>query len=149
MSATPLLRLVLDTDVVFEGLTRRGGASGTLVEAWLVGQIYVCVSDSLAYEYTDVLSRKLSAQRWERVKPVLAVLLSRAHLISIYYRWRPVSPDPGDDHVIDCAMNAGAMVVTANRRHFRTAEESLGLPVATATEAVCLLAGEAVPDESR
>ena len=114
----------------------RGGAAGMLVEAWLAGQIYVCVSDAVVYEYIDVLSRKLSRTRWERVKLVLGNLLASAHLVTIYYRWRPMSPDPGDDHVIDCAMNAGATVVTANMRHFQTAWDLLGLPVITAVEAV-------------
>jgi predicted nucleic acid-binding protein len=146
MSSVPLLKVVLDTDIVFEGLTRRGGAAGMLVDAWLAGQICVYVSNAMAYEYVDVLSRKLSKMRWERVKPVLAVLLTRAHFVVLYYRWRPISPDPGDDHVIDCAMNAGATVVTANLRHFRAAEDSLGLRVIDATEAIRRIAGEVAPE---
>ena len=149
MSAVPLLRVVLDTNIVFEGLTRCGGAAGMLVDAWLAGQIYVCVSNAMAYEYVDVLSRKLSKARWERVKPVLAVLLTRAHFVALYYRWRPISPDPGDDHVIDCAMNAGAIVVTANIRHFVTAQESLGLRVIDAVEAVRRMMGDWGPEQKR
>ena len=146
MSAVSLLRVVLDTNIVFEGLTRRGGAAGVLVDAWLAGRIYVCVSSAVVYEYVDVLSRKLSKARWERVKPVLAVLLTRAHFVALYYRWRPISPDPGDDRVIDCAMNAGATVVTANLRHFVTAQESLGLRIIDAVEAVRRVMGEMAPE---
>ena len=142
MSATPLLRVVLDTDVVLKGLTRRGSAAGMLVDAWLARQIYVYVSDAIVYEYVDVLARKLSEARWERVRPVLASLVKRAHFVALYYQWRPISPDPGDDHVIDCAMNAGAMVVTANIRHYRMAQESLGLRVVKAVEAVRRMMGQ-------
>ena len=39
----------------------------------------------------------------------------------MYFSWRPMSPDPGDEHVIDCAMNACASVVTANTRDFQLA----------------------------
>ena len=141
MSLVPLLRVVIDTDVLFEGLTKKGGAAGTLVEAWLAGQLDACVSAEMAYEYVDVLSRKLSTARWERIKPVLGVLLSRARFVALYYKWRPISPDPGDDHVIDSAMKAGAMVVMANLRHFRTAQDSLGLKVITAAEAVSRMTG--------
>jgi len=141
MSAGTLSQVVLDTDVVFEGLTRRDGAAGLLVDAWLAGQLSVCVSNALAYEYADTLSRKLSRAHWERIKPVLGALLSRARFVALYYTWRPMSPDPGDEHVIDCAMNAGAMVVTSNVRHFRMAQEALGLRVITAVEAVIRLAG--------
>lgn len=141
MEAASLLRVVIDTNVVFEGLTKRGGAAGLLIEAWLAGLLQVYVSNALAYEYADVLSRKLSEERWQRIKPVLGTLLSKAHFVIIRYSWRPISPDPADEHVIDCAMNAGATVVTSNVRDFDKAREALGLQVVTPVEAVILLAG--------
>ena len=96
----------------------------------------MCVSNALAYEYVDVLSRKLSAERWESLQTVLGRLLKDAEFVTIYYSWRPISPDPGDDHVIDCAMNGAAKVITLNIRDFKLAEESLGLEVLTPEEAV-------------
>jgi predicted DNA-binding protein (UPF0278 family) len=41
---------------------------------------------------------------------------------------------------IDCAMNAGAIVVTSNIKDFRSARESLGLRVMTPVEFVSVLA---------
>jgi predicted nucleic acid-binding protein len=90
-------RVVNDTNVVFEGLTTQGSAAGLIVEAWLAGLFEVCVSNALAYEYKYVLSRKLSASRWQVLKPVLGTLLSCAQFTTIYYSWRPTSPDAGDD----------------------------------------------------
>ncbi len=136
-----MLRVVIDTNVVFQGLTKRGGAAGLLIEAWLAGLLQVYVSNALAYEYADVLSCKLSEARWQRIEPVLGTLLSKAQFVTIYYTWRPISPDPADEHVIDCAMNAGATVVTSNVRDFEKAGEALGLRVITPVEAVILLAG--------
>jgi putative PIN family toxin of toxin-antitoxin system len=136
MPVPPRHRVVIDTNVVFEGLTKQGGASGLIIDAWLAGVIDVCVSSVLAYEYTDVLSRKLSENRWQRVRPVLGVLLTRARFVTIFYTWRPISPDPGDDFVIDCAMNAGAMVITSNIKHFKMARQALGLRVMTPVEFV-------------
>jgi len=142
MAAASLSRVVIDTNVVFEGLTKCGGAAGLIIDAWLGGLLQVCVSDALAYEYADVLSRKLSETRWQRLKPVLGTLLSKAQFVVVYYSWRPISPDPGDEHVIDCAMNAGATVITSNVRDFKTAKETLGLRVIAPAEAVIQLAGE-------
>lgn len=85
------------------------------------------------------ISRKLNRQRWQKIQPVLGVLLSHARFTAIYYSWQPTSPDPGDDLVIDCAMNAGAIVVTSNIRDFQKAAESLGLQVTTPTELVLKL----------
>ncbi len=133
-------RVVIDTNVLFEGLTRRGNASGLIIDAWLAGLLDVRVSNALAYEYVDVLSRKLSEARWQRIKPVLEALLDRSQFVTVYYSWRPSSPDPGDEHVIDCAMNAASAVVTSNIRHFKTAREALGLSVITPVELVAQLA---------
>ena len=135
----PLLRVVIDTNVVFEGLTKKGGASGLIIDAWLARLIVVCVSNTLAYEYDDVLSRKLAPERWILLKPLLGKLLSIAEYTSIYFSWRPTSPDPGDDLAIDCAMNASAIVVTSNIKDFRSARKSLGLRVMTPVEFVNVL----------
>ena len=133
-------RVVIDTNVVFEGLTQQGGAAGLVVEASLAGLLPVYVSTALAYEYVDVLSRKLSKSRWKTLQPVLGQFLDICQFAEIYYSWRPISPDAGDDLVVDCAMNAGATVVTFNLRDFRSAEASLGLQVMTPIELVIQLA---------
>jgi putative PIN family toxin of toxin-antitoxin system len=140
MSADFQVRAVIDTNVVFEGLTKQGGAAGFVIDAWLAGLIQVCVSTALVYEYEDVLSRKLSEIRWQKLQPVLSALLGKVEFTVIYYSWRPTSPDPGDDLVIDCAMNAGAVVITSNTRDFQRAKVSLGLQVMTPTELVIKLA---------
>jgi predicted nucleic acid-binding protein len=134
------MRAIIDTNVVFEGITKKGNASGYCIEAWLAGLFKPCVSSALAFEYTDVLSRKLSGMRWRVIKPVLSVLLSKAEFVPIYFTWRPSSPDPADDHLIDCAMNAGAPIVTWNIKDFRDARTLLGLSIMTPAEFLNLLA---------
>jgi predicted nucleic acid-binding protein len=128
--------IVVDTNVVFEGLTQKGGASGLVIDAWLAELLDVRISNALAYEYEDVLSRKLSSARWHSVQSVLGDLLGKATFTVIYYSWRPASPDPGDDLVIDCAMNAGATIVTCNVRDFQKASAFLGLQVLRPVEFV-------------
>ncbi len=135
-----ILRTVIDTNVVFTGLTRQGGACGLIVEAWLAGLFQPCVCNALAYEYVDVLSRKLSSEKWARIKPVLGSLLRKAEYAPVYYLWRSASPDPGDEHLIDCAMNASAALVTENVRDFASARDSLGLTVFTPITFIKLLA---------
>ena len=110
--------IVIDTNVLFEGLTKQGRASGLIIDAWLAGLLEVYVSNALAYEYEDILSRKISKPRWQKLQPVLSTLLNQCRFTIIYYSWRPASPNAGDDLVIDCAMNAGATVITSNLRDF-------------------------------
>lgn len=134
-----LPRVVIDTNVLFEGLTKQGGAAGWIVDAWLAGWIVVCVSNALAYEYEDVLSRKLSGVRWQEIRQVLALLIAEVQFVDIYFSWRPSSPDAGDELVIDCAMNGNAIVITSNIRDFQNAQEALGLRVMTPIEFVNVL----------
>lgn len=140
MHESKLLRVVLDTNIVFEGLTKRDGTCGLIIDAWFAGIIQVCISNALRYEYMDVLSRKLSPEKWQKSMPLLAFLMTNVKFIEIHFTWRPTSPDPADDFVIDCAMNANAIVVTANRRDFRKAELNLGLQVMTPVEFLAFLA---------
>jgi predicted nucleic acid-binding protein len=134
------LQAVIDTNVLFEGITTQGKAPGFIVDAWRSGMFMACVSNALAYEYIDVLERKLAPVRWRRLQPVVGMLLAQARFVPIYFSWRPISPDPGDDHVIDCAMNAGVPVVTSNVGDFRRAEHLLGLVVSTPVDFVTRLA---------
>jgi putative PIN family toxin of toxin-antitoxin system len=133
-------RVVLDTNVVFEGLTKKKSACGIIIDAWLSGVIQVFASGALVYEYNDVLSRKISVVRWKRLQILFRVLLSRVEYIPIYYTWRPASPDPGDDLVIDCVMNANAILVTSNTKVFQQAKRELGLQIITPVEFVKTLA---------
>jgi predicted nucleic acid-binding protein len=140
MTRQRMLQAVIDTNVVFEGVTTQGSAPGLIVEAWLNQLFVACVSNALAYEYTDVLARKLAPRRWRQLQPVVGMLLARARFVPVYFSWRPMSPDPGDDQVIDCAMNAGVPVVTANVQDFRLAQETLGLIVLPPVDFVTRLA---------
>ncbi len=132
---------VIDTNVVFEGLTNQGGAAGLVVDAWQVGLFQPCVSNALAYEYMDVLTRKLSFRRQLTLEPVMVAMLRQARFVDTHFSWRPASPDARDDHVIDCAMNTNAAVITLNLRDFRLAQRSLGLTVMTPLEFLARLDG--------
>ena len=44
------MRVVVDTNVVFEGLTKQGGAAGLLIDSWLADLLEVYISNALASE---------------------------------------------------------------------------------------------------
>ncbi len=133
------MQAVIDTNVLFEGITTQGSAPGLIIDAWYGGLFRPCVSNALAYEYVDVLGRKLSPVRWRRLQPLIKRLLTQVRFVPIYFSWRPMSPDPGDDHVIDCAMNASVPVITSNVGDFRQAERLLGLAVSIPVDFVTRL----------
>lgn len=74
------MRVVIDTNVLFEGLTKQGGTCAWIVEAWDKALLQACVSNILTYEYADMLERKSSKPRWNQAEPVLVRLLARAFI---------------------------------------------------------------------
>ena len=134
-----MVRAVIDTNILLEGLTHRGPAA-QVVDAWVSGDEFIpCVSTALALEYRDVLERKLSPSRGVAALKALQALLARARYVPSRYSFRPSSPDPGDDFVVDCVLNSGSILVTSNLRDFRAPAESWGFTVLQANAFLHLL----------
>jgi len=53
-------------------------------------------------------------------------LCSRARLVQIYFRSRPILPDPDDDRILEVAVHTGSPIATFNGRDF-CGSESLGI----------------------
>jgi len=115
-----VLRAVVDTNVLFTGLSRRG-PEGAIIDSWVKRQFCPCVSTALALEYEDVLIRKLGAVKRETALKALQALLARCEFVPIRFTYRPASPDPGDDLVVDCVLNSRSLLITSNVRDFREA----------------------------
>lgn len=61
---------------------------------------------------------------------IIDALVSVAQPVKPHFRWRPQLRDPGDELVLEAAVNAGAIaIVTFNRRHFLPAAHRFGLDV--------------------
>jgi len=123
-------RLVVDTNVLFEGLTRLG-ACADVIDLWVSGAVTVCVSTAVALEYEDVLARKLGEPKKALALPALQALLDRVEFVPVLTPVRPLSPDPDDDRIIECAYNGHAVLVTRNLKDLAIAEAVLGVPVLT------------------
>jgi hypothetical protein len=66
--------------------------------------------------------------------------IAKSYLNPATPSWGPTSPDPGDDFLVDCGMNADAAIVTSNLKDLKIAQASLGLLVLTPAELVIKLA---------
>lgn len=123
-----VLRAVIDTNVVFEGLTHLG-PSAKVLDAWVGRRFRPCISTTLALEYRAVLMNKLAPLRGEAALMALQALLARGEYVPIYFSYRPASRDPGDDFIVDCVVNSGSVLVTKNARDFLAASRQLGFPI--------------------
>lgn len=121
------MKLVLDTDVVVAGFRSRRGASRVWLRAVLTRRVELLLSVGLALEYEEVLTRpdQLAACRAtrEQVSSVLDALFACCTPVAISFLWRPALRDPGDEIVLETAVNGRAdWLLTFNQRDFAGAE---------------------------
>lgn len=113
--------VVLDTSVLVAGVRSRRGASFQLLSRFGTGAFDVAVSVPLVLEYEGVLIRHLAAASLSEtdVRDIVDYICSVAVRQEIFYLWRPILRDPGDDLVLELAVAANCdAIVTHNVRDF-------------------------------
>ena len=124
------LRVLLDASVLRAGFVSGAGASRQLLLATFTGK--VTASTALMLEYEEVLLRPETLQQaGVPVRDALAFLDGFCAIclpIVVRVRWRPQSPDSGDDLVIDAAVNGFAnAIATFNLRDLRAPAARFGI----------------------
>jgi len=96
-------------------------------------------SPPLFLEYEDVLMRPdqrlVHGLSEAQVARSLAAMAALIEPVEIHFRWRPQTADPGDEMVLEAALNGRAdALVTFNVRDFSSAAPRFGLVIATPRE---------------
>lgn len=115
------MRVVLDCNVLLQGLSNPSGPSGGCVTAAEQGVITLCVSRALMREFEDVASRPQIMK-----KPRLSDLRATAFISSLtsfavmtetvpHVDEHPV--DPKDTMIVNLTIAANAHVITSRERH--------------------------------
>lgn len=128
------MRLVADTDVIVAAMRSPGGASAAILRAARQGKVTQLVSVPLAIEYEAVCSEaehQLAAGlREPDVAIFLDAVLAMAEPVKTHFLWRPQLRDPGDEMVLEAAVNGHAdALVTFNLRDFGTVPARFGIAV--------------------
>jgi predicted nucleic acid-binding protein len=136
----------MDTDVLVAGVRGEGGASRVLITAAVERRYWFLASVPLMLQYESVLTRPehLAAAGISEldVQVLLDAIALVARPVRISYLWRPMLPDPGDDLVLETAVNGQAeAVITFNRRHVEPAAARFGIEILAPAEAVRRLEG--------
>ena len=129
-----MLRLVLDTDVMFAAFDSPAGASRRLLLEMLDGKALLLLSATLMVEYEAVLTRPGNLKKFGiGVADVLSVLDEIAGLcvpVAFDYRWRPGAADPDDDLVLETAINGAANAIASfNLADMRAGAAPFGITV--------------------
>lgn len=132
-------RIVLDTSVVVAALCTRRGAGNVVLRLVAEKRVVLLATPPLFLEYEDVLKRP--EQRLahgltpDEVDNVLAELAALIEPVEVHFQWRPQVRDPGDEMVLEAAINGGAdALVTYNARDFVRPAERFGIPVFSPSE---------------
>ncbi len=119
-------RVILDTNVILAAMRSQTGASYRLLLTIGHPRWQSLVTPALMYEYEDVARRpgNVPGLSPQDITDILDLLYRESHRQLVWFSWRPASPDPGDDLVLDAAVAGGCdFVVTFNERHLRAARE--------------------------
>jgi putative PIN family toxin of toxin-antitoxin system len=134
-------RAVLDTSVLVAGLRSGLGASARLLGLVADGIVTPLVSTPLFFEYEDVLKRpeqlQAMAMTEDAMDGFLSAFASASEAVEVHYKWRPQLRDPGDEMVLEAAINGRATaLVTHNLRDLGDAGKAFGIPVIRPGEAL-------------
>ncbi len=135
------MRLVLDTDVVVAAMRSPGGASAAILNAARLGRTTILASVPMALEYEAIcrrLEHQIAAGLSEtEVDIFVNAVIAMAEPVETHFLWRPQLRDPGDEMVLEAAVNGRAdALVTFNVRHFGTVPTQFGVMVWLPREAL-------------
>src|SRR6267143_4773154 len=127
-------RIVLDTSVVVAGLRTQSGAGNAVLRLVAKRRLVALATPPLFLEYEDVLKRPehrlAHGLAPELIDDLLAELAALIEPVELHFRWRPQVRDPGDEMVLEAAINGDAdALVTYNVSDFAVAADRFGVSV--------------------
>lgn len=131
----------MDTNVAAAALRSPQGASAALMRCLDQEGVTLLLSVPLALEYEALCHlpehRLASGLSKRSVEVFLNTLIGFAESVDVHFLWRPQLHDPGDEMVLETAVNGrAAAIVTFNQRDDGSAPESLGIKVLLPREAL-------------
>ncbi len=124
----------MDANVIVAALRSPRGASAELMRRLDQGIVTLLLSVPLALEYESICHlpehRLASGLSKRSIDGFLNTLIGFAEPVDVHFLWRPQLRDPGDEMVLETAVNGrAAAIITFNERDFGSLPESFGIKV--------------------
>ena len=134
-------RLVLDTATIVHALRSRRGSSNRILIAVADGRVAALASVPLFLEWEATIKRPehrlVHGLDLIELDSLLTDLASLVVPVELHMLWRPQLRDPGDEMVLETAINGRAeAIVTWNLRDFSEAASRFGISVLNPQDAV-------------
>ena len=135
------MSIVADTDVIVAAMRSPTGASAAILRAARQSKLTLLLSVPLAMEYEAVCSRPehqlASGLSEQEIQTFLDAVIAMAEPVRIHFLWRPQLRDPGDEMVLEAAVNGHSnLLVTFNLADYGTIPAQFGIEILTPREAI-------------
>lgn len=126
------MRIVVDTDVVVAAMRSPSGGAAEILRRIDMGRATMLLSVALALEYESkcMLAEHRLAAGLSRDQAIIFVdgLIAMSEPVKSRFRWRPQLRDPGDELVLEAAVNGRAeAIITFNGRDFVGSQFGFGI----------------------
>jgi len=129
-------QIVIDTSVFISALLSKKGAAYKLFLLLDSGLFRVNLSVPLVFEYESTAKRILDKTQisMQDLEHILDYICTVSNKKKIFFLWRTVLPDPGDDMVLELAVASGCdYIISFNQKHFIGCEQ-FGIETVTPCE---------------
>lgn len=135
------MKLLLDTNVIVAAMRSPAGASAALLRLVRQKKLTIVASLALALEYeaTCLLAehRLAAGLELQDAETFGDAVIAMCEPVESSFLWRPQLRDPGDELVLEAAVNGQAKaIVTFNHRDFLPAANLFGIEVWLPSEAL-------------
>ena len=118
-----MMRITVDTNIIFQALYSSTGASHQILKLIRQGELTLAISIPVYKEYQDVLGRKRSLDflqlNIEEIEAVLEFIAMVAEPFTMNYLWRPNLKDEKDNIFAELAFNSNSeFLITKNIKDF-------------------------------
>ncbi len=110
-------KIVVDTNVLIAIIGRKSPFR-RIFDLIIEGELILCVSNEILFEYREMLERKTNANVAENI--INFILISPfTEKAEIYFNFALISEDADDNKFVDCAISANAVCLVSNDNHFQ------------------------------